>query len=388
MNFEQTADQHRIHEAISRLCTSFGDDYWLACDRESKFPSDFHQALASNGWLGVAMPETYGGAGLGIAEAAIMMQAIAESGAGFTGASAVHMNIFGLNPVVVFGTDEQKQRMLPPLIAGTERACFAVTEPNTGLNTTAITTKADKQDNRYIVSGQKVWISTAQLAEKVLLLARTTAVEQCPKPQLGLSLFYTDLNRSYVEIREIEKMGRHAVDSNQMFFDGLPIPEEDRIGEEGRGFEYILHGLNPERILIAAELVGLGRCAVERAANYARERIVFDRPIGQNQGVQHPLAANWMALEAANLMAQKAAWLYDDNKPCGKEANSAKYLAGEACFDACQQAVMTHGGYGYAKEYHVERYLRESLIGRIAPVSPQLILCYIAERVLGLPRSY
>ena len=388
MNFEQSADQHRIHEAISRLCTSFGDDYWLACDRESKFPSDFHQALASNGWLGVAMPEKYGGAGLGIAEAAIMMQAIAESGAGFTGASAVHINIFGLNPVVVFGTDEQKQRMLPPLIAGTERACFAVTEPNTGLNTTAITTKADKQDNRYIVSGQKVWISTAQLAEKVLLLARTTAAEQCPKPQLGLSLFYTDLNRSYVEIREIEKMGRHAVDSNQMFFDGLPIPEEDRIGEEGRGFEYILHGLNPERILIAAELVGLGRCAVERAANYARERIVFDRPIGQNQGIQHPLAANWMALEAANLMAQKAAWLYDDNKPCGKEANSAKYLAGEACFDACQQAVMTHGGYGYAKEYHVERYLRESLIGRIAPVSPQLILCYIAERVLGLPKSY
>ncbi len=388
MNFEQTADQHRIREAISRLCTSFGDDYWLACDRESKFPSDFHQALASNGWLGVAMPEKYGGAGLGIAEAAIMMQAIAESGAGFTGASAVHMNIFGLNPVVVFGTDEQKQRMLPPLIAGTERACFAVTEPNAGLNTTAITTKADKQDNRYIVSGQKVWISTAQIAEKVLLLARTTAAEQCPKPQLGLSLFYTDLNRSYVEIREIEKMGRHAVDSNQMFFDGMPIPEEDRIGEEGRGFEYILHGLNPERILIAAELVGLGRCAVERAANYARERIVFDRPIGQNQGIQHPLAANWMALEAANLMAQKAAWLYDDNKPCGKEANSAKYLAGEACFDACQQAVMTHGGYGYAKEYHVERYLRESLIGRIAPVSPQLILCYIAERVLGLPKSY
>jgi acyl-CoA dehydrogenase len=388
MNFEQTADQHRIHEAISRLCTSFGDDYWLACDRESKFPSDFHQALASNGWLGVAMPEKYGGAGLGIAEAAIMMQAISESGAGFTGASAVHMNIFGLNPVVVFGTDEQKQRMLPPLIAGTERACFAVTEPNAGLNTTAITTKADKQDNRYIVSGQKVWISTAQLAEKVLLLARTTPTEQCPKPQLGLSLFYTDLNRSYVEIREIEKMGRHAVDSNQMFFDGMPIPEEDRIGEEGRGFEYILHGLNPERILIAAELVGLGRCAVERAANYARERIVFDRPIGQNQGIQHPLAANWMALEAANLMAQKAAWLYDDNKPCGKEANSAKYLAGEACFDACQQAVMTHGGYGYAKEYHVERYLRESLIGRIAPISPQLILCFIAERVLGLPKSY
>jgi acyl-CoA dehydrogenase len=388
MNFEQTADQQRIHDAVSRLCTDFGDDYWLARDREGTFPLDFHQALASDGWLGIAMPEDYGGAGLGIAEAAIMMQTIAESGAGFSGASTVHINIFGLNPVVVFGTEEQKKRMLPPLIAGTERACFAVTEPNTGLNTTAITTKADKQGDNYIVSGQKVWISTAQLAEKVLLLARTTPAEQCRTPQLGLSLFYTDLNRSYVEVREIEKMGRHAVDSNQLFFDGMPIPEEDRIGEEGRGFEYILHGLNPERILIAAELVGLGRCAVKRAASYAKERIVFDRPIGQNQGVQHPLAANWMALEAANLMGNKAAWLYDNGKPCGSEANSAKYLAGEACFDACQQAVMTHGGYGYAKEYHVERYLRESLIGRIAPVSPQLILCYIAERVLGLPKSY
>jgi acyl-CoA dehydrogenase len=388
MNFEPSADQQRIRAAISRLCASFGDNFWLTCDREGSFPIELHEALAAGGWLGIAMPEEYGGAGLGIAEAAVMMQAIAESGAGFTGASAVHMNIFGLNPVVVFGTDAQKQRMLPPLIAGTERACFAVTEPNTGLNTTAITTKADKRRGDYVVSGQKVWISTAQIAEKVLLLARTTPVEQCQKPQLGLSLFYTDLNRSYVEIREIEKMGRHAVDSNQLFFDGMPIPEEDRIGEEGRGFEYILHGLNPERILIAAELVGLGRCAVQRAANYAKERIVFDRPIGQNQGVQHPLAANWMALEAANLMVQKAAWLYDNGQPCGSEANSAKYLSGEACFDACQQAVMTHGGYGYAKEYHVERYLRESLIGRIAPVSPQLILCYIAERVLGLPRSY
>lgn len=334
------------------------------------------------------MPEAYGGSGLGIAEAAVMMQTIAQSGAGFSGASAVHMNIFGLNPVVVFGTDEQKQRMLPPLIGGSERACFAVTEPDTGLNTTRIKTKAEKRGKSYLVSGQKVWISTAQVAEKILLLARTTPLEQCPRPENGLSLFYTDLDRSKVEVREIEKMGRHAVDSNQVFFDALPIPEEDRIGEEGRGFEYILHGLNPERILIAAESVGLGRCAVLRAANYARERIVFDRPIGQNQAIQHPLAANWMALEAAALMVQKAAWLYDNNKPCAAEANTAKYLSGEACFDACQQAVMTHGGYGYAREYHVERYLRESLIGRIAPVSPQLVLCYIAERALGLPRSY
>ena len=379
MDFARTAEQERIKEAIAKLCERFGDDYWLERDREGGFPADFHQAFARDGWLGIAMPEAYGGSGLGVTEAALMMQAIAESGAGFSGASAVHMNIFGLNPVVVFGSEEQKRRMLPPLIQGKQRACFAVTEPNTGLNTRQLKTKAERKGNHYVVSGQKVWISTAQVAEKVLLLARAAA---------GLTLFYTDLDRKYVEVREIDKMGRHAVDSNQVFFDGLPVPEEDRIGEEGKGFEYILHGMNPERILIGAELVGLGRCAVIRAANYAKERVVFDRPIGQNQAIQHPLAASWMALEAAGLMAYKAAWLYDSGKPCGAEANSAKYLAGEACFDACQQAVMTHGGYGYAKEYHVERYLRESLVGRIAPITPQLILCYIAERVLGLPKSY
>jgi len=379
MDFSLNAEQERIREAIGRLCSRFPDEYWLQRDKEGGFPADFHQACAKDGWLGIAMPEAYGGAGLGITEAAVMMQAIAESGAGFSGASAVHMNIFGLNPVVVFGTEAQKQRMLPPLIQGRQRACFAVTEPDTGLNTKKIKVKAEKRGSTYIVSGQKVWISTAQVAEKVLLLARAEA---------GLTLFYTDLDRSRVEVREIDKMGRHAVDSNQVFFDALPVPEADRIGEEGKGFEYILHGMNPERILIAAELVGLGRCALARAAKYARERIVFDRPIGQNQGIQHPLAANWMALEAANLVAFKAASLYDQGKPCGAEANAAKYLAGEACFDACQQAVMTHGGFGYAREYHVERYLRESLVGRIAPVTPQLILCFIAERVLGLPKSY
>ena len=379
MDFALTEEQLRIREAIGKLCARFPDEYWLERDQQGGFPADFHQALARDGWLGVAMPDAFGGAGLGIAEAAVMMQAIAESGAGFSGASAVHMNIFGLNPVVVFGSEEQKARMLPPLIEGKHRACFAVTEPDTGLNTRKIKTKAEKKGDRYLVSGQKVWISTAQVADKVLLLTTTNS---------GLTLFYTDLDRKYVEVREIHKMGRHAVDSNQVFFDALPVPEEDRIGEEGRGFEYILHGMNPERVLIAAELVGLGRCALNRAAAYAKERRVFDRPIGQNQGIQHPLAANWMALEAANLMAAKAAWLYDSGKPCGAEANAAKYLAGEACFDACQQAVMTHGGYGYAKEYHVERYLRESLVGRIAPVTPQLILCFIAEKVLGLPKSY
>jgi acyl-CoA dehydrogenase len=388
MDFAYTPEQQRIREAIAKLCTQFGDDYWLKKDKEGGFPVELHEALARDGWLGIAMPEAHGGAGLGIGEAAVMMQAIAESGAGFSGASAVHMNIFGLNPVVVFGNAEQKARMLPPLIAGKERSCFAVTEPNTGLNTTRIKTKAEKQGDRYLVSGQKVWISTAQIAEKVLLLARTTPLEEVKKPTQGLSLFYTDFDRNYIEVREIEKMGRKAVDSNQVFFDALPVPVADRIGEEGRGFEYILHGMNPERILIAAESVGLGRCALARATAYAKQRIVFDRPIGQNQAIQHPLAKNWMELEAANLMVMKAAWLYDQGQPCGAEANAAKYLAGEAGFDACQQAVMTHGGFGYAKEYHVERYLRESLIGRIAPVSPQLILCFIAERVLGLPKSY
>jgi len=379
MNFAPTGEQEQIREAIAKICAKFTDEYWLQKDKAGGFPEELHRALARDGWLGIAMPEAFGGAGLGITEAGIMMQAIAESGAGFSGASAVHMNIFGLNPVVVFGNESQKRRMLPPLIAGKERACFAVTEPNTGLNTRSLKTRAVKKGKRYLVSGQKVWISTAQVAEKVLLLTRTDA---------GLTLFYTDFDRKKIEVREIEKMGRKAVDSNQVFFDAYPVPEEDRIGEEGKGFEYILHGMNPERILIAAESVGLGRCALRRAAAYAKERVVFDRPIGKNQGIQHPLAANWANLEAANLMVFKAAWLYDRGKPAGAEANAAKYLAGEACFDACQQAVMTHGGFGYAKEYHVERYLRESMIGRIAPVSPQMILCFIAEKVLGLPKSY
>ena len=379
MEFAFTREQEQIREAIAKVCAKFDDAYWLKKDKQGGFPQELHLALAKDGWLGIAMPEEFGGSGLGITEAAIMMQAIAESGAGFSGASAVHMNIFGLNPVVVFGNKSQKQRMLPPLIAGKERACFAVTEPNTGLETKKLKTQAVKKGKKYIVTGQKVWISTAQVAEKVLLLCRT---------ETGLTLFYTDFDRKYIEVREIEKMGRKAVDSNQVFFDGLPVPEEDRIGEDGKGFECILHGMNPERILIGAESVGLGRCALKRAAGYAKERVVFNRPIGKNQGIQHPLAQNWMALEAADLMVFKAAWLYDQGKPCAAEANSAKYLAGEASFDACQQAVMTHGGFGYAKEYHVERYLRESLVGRIAPVSPQMILCFIAERVLGLPKSY
>ena len=388
MDFTLSSDQQAIREAITDICAQFDDQYWLDRDRTGEFPSELHSALSQNGWLGICIPEQYGGSGLGITEAAVMMQAISESGAGLSGASAVHMNIFGLNPVVVFANDDQKQRMLPPLAEGKEKACFAVTEPNTGLNTTQLKTKAELNGDHYLVNGTKVWISTAQIADKMLRLARTTPLDQVKKHTDGLSLFYTNLDRKYVAVHEIEKMGRKAVDSNELFIDNLPIPIEDRIGEEGRGFEYILHGMNPERILIAAEAVGLGRAALKRATNYAKERIVFGRPIGKNQGIQHPLAECWMALEAANLMMFQAASKYDNGLPCAAEANAAKYLAGEAGFQACQTAVMTHGGYGYAKEYHVERYLREVMIPRIAPISPQLVLCFIAEKVLGLPKSY
>jgi len=387
MNFSLTDDQQQIRDAVERVCEPYDADYWLQRDREGGFPDDFHQALAQAGWLGIAMPEAYGGSGLGITEAALMMHTISATGAGLSGASAVHMNIFGLHPVVVFGSDTQKKRWLPPLIQGTDRACFGVTEPNTGLNTLRLETRAVRQGDHYLVSGQKVWISTAQVANKILLLARTTQVEEC-KGTEGLSLFYTDLDRSKIEVREIDKMGRKCVDSNQVFIDGLRIPVEDRAGEEGKGFSYILHGLNPERILIAAEAIGLGRAALARGAQYAKERVVFDRPIGMNQGIQHPLAKSWMELEAAHLMVWKAASLYDAGQPCAAEANAAKYLGAEACYHACENAIFTHGGMGYAKEYHVERYLRESWIPRLAPVSPQLILCYIAEKVLGLPKSY
>ena len=387
MDFAFSPEQERIREAIERLCAPFDAEYWLRKDREGGFPDDFHRALADAGWLGIAMPEAHGGAGLGITEAALMMQTISATGAGLSGASAIHMNIFGLHPAVVFGTEEQKRRWLPPLIAGRDKACFAVTEPNVGLNTLKLKTRATRDGDHYIVSGQKVWISTAQVATKVLLLARTTPIEEARGAQ-GLSLFYTDFDRSRIEVREIEKMGRKPVDSNQVFFDGLRVPVADRIGEEGKGFEYILHGMNPERILIAAEAVGLGRAALKRAAAYANERVVFDRPIGQNQAIQHPLARCWVELEAADLMVFKAAWLYDAGKPCGAEANAAKYIAAEACFRACETAMLTHGGMGYAKQYHVERYLREAWIPRLVPVSAQLVLCFIAEKVLGLPKSY
>ena len=386
MDFSFTTEQLAIRDSVAKLCERFDATYWLERDRDGGFPDDFHRAIADAGWLGIAMPAEHGGAGLGITEAALMMQTISESGAGFSGASAVHMNIFGLNPVVVFGSAEQKKRWLSPLIRGEQKACFAVTEPDAGLNTAKLKTSARREGDHYVLRGQKIWISTAQVAAKMLILARTAPAGA--KPTDGLSLFYTDLDRRYVEVREIEKMGRKAVDSNLLFIEELPVPAADLIGEDGTGFDYILHGLNPERILIAAEAIGLGRAALERAVAYAGERVVFDRPIGQNQAIQHPLARCWMELEAAQLMVLKAASLYDKDQPCGAEANAAKFLAAEACFHACETAMLTHGGMGYAKEYHIERYFREAMIPRLAPVSPQLILCFIAEKVLGLPKSY
>ena len=388
MEFSFTDDQIAVRDAIAKLCEKYDDAYWLERDTDGQFPEDFVKDMADGGWLGIAMPEEYGGSGLGVIEAALMMQTIAESGAGFSGASAVHINIFGPHPLVVHGTDEQKQKNLPALIAGRDRSCFGVTEPNAGLDTTRIETKAVRKGDHYIVNGRKMWTSTAQTANKILLLARTTPREEGKKPTDGITMFYTDFNREYCEAQVIEKMGRKAVDSNATFYDNLPVPVEDRVGEEGKGFYYILDGLNPERILVASESVGLGRAALRKAVAYANERVVFDRPIGQNQAIQHPLADAWAHLEAADAMTWRAAALYDAGEPCGAEANAAKYLAAEACFTACERAVMTHGGMGYAKEFHVERYLRESFIARIAPVSREMILNFIGQHVLKMPRSY
>jgi acyl-CoA dehydrogenase len=388
MDFSISDDHRAIREGVSAVVRSFDDDYWLARDDDGEFPREFHRAMADAGWLGITMPAEYGGAGLGVTEAAIMMHEVASHGGGMAAASTVHINLFGPHPIVVFGTPSQRERWLPRLISGKDQSCFGVTEPDAGLNTTAIKTFAQKVPGGYVVNGQKVWTSTAQVANKVMLLTRTTKLEDCKRPTDGMTIFYTDLDRSKIEVRRIAKMGRKAVDSNAIFIDGLFVPEEDRIGEEGKGFGYLLHSLNPERVLIGAEAVAIGQDALRRATQYAKERVVFDRPIGQNQGIQHPLAERWMALESAWLMVEKGAWLYDHDKPCGAEANAAKFLGARAGFDACLTAVMTHGGFGYAKEYHVERLLREVTVTRIAPITEQLIMSFIAEKVLDLPKSY
>ncbi len=388
MDYSFTTDQDNIRDAILKHCAQFSDDYWLDRDRGGEFPHDFYASMAEAGWLGVAMPEAVGGAGLGITEAAIMMQAVAEAGGGMTAASTIHGPVFSLEPIDLFGTDEQKARMIPPVLRGAEKICFAVTEPNTGLDTTKLKTAAKKVEGGYRVNGDKIWITNAHVADRMMLLARTTPLDEVKRKTDGLSLFFTRLDRDHVEHRLIPKMGRHAVGSNMLFITDLFIPDEDRIGGEGDGFRIILKGLNPERILLGAEAVGIGRNAIQRAARYARERIVFDRPIGMNQGIQHPLAKCWMQLEAANLMVMKAATLFDKGEECGVEANAGKYLAAEAAFEACHTAMLTLGGMGYAQEYHVERLLREVLIPRTAPVSPHMILNFIAEKVLELPKSY
>ena len=387
MDFDLTEEQRAIRDAVARICSRFDDAYWLERERTGTFPEDFAAEIAKGGFYGVTMEEQYGGSGLGITEASLVMQEIGRYGA--AASSAVHINIFGLQPVVGFGTDEQKARMLPPLIRGEHRSCFGVTEPDAGLDTTHISTFARRrEDGGYVVNGRKVWTSTAQRADHILLVTRTTPIEDCERPTDGMSVFYTDFDRSKIDVHEIAKMGRKAVDSNAIFIDGLEVPEEDRIGAEGEGFKVLLHGLNAERIIVAAAAVGFGMYVLEKAAAYARERVVFDRPIGQNQAIQHPLASVWMRLQAAELMTYKAATLYDQGKPCGLEANTARNLAGSAAYEAAFRAVRTHGGFGFAQEYHVERYFRESVLNFIAPVSDELILSYVAEKALGMPKSY
>lgn len=385
-----TDSQRTVREAIAKLCEKFPDEYWLSVDNEKRWPVEFTEAVAQDGWLGICMPSEYGGSELGIAEATAMLQTIAESGGGYTATSSIHMNIFGLAPVVRYGTKEQKDRWLPPLIAGEETACFGVTEPNTGLDTLKLQSFARRSaDGRsYTLSGSKIWTSTAQRAKKILILVRTTPLEEVKKASQGLSMFYTDLDRRVVDVKEISKMGRHAIDTNTLHFDNWEVPASDLIGEEGNGFKMILHGMNAERILLSGEAIGLGFAALRRATRYAGERVVFGRPIGKNQAIQHPLAQSWIELEAARLMLYQAARMYDEGLETGEYANAAKYAAGETAFRACERAVMSHGGMGYAKEYHVERYLREVIIPRIAPVSREMCLNYIGERVLGLPRSY
>lgn len=381
-------DLQHIRAGVRAVATRFDDSYWAARDEDGEFPDAFHRAMADAGWLGITMPEQFGGAGLGVEAAAVMMNEAATHGGGMAAASAIHINLFGPHPIVVESNEDQRRRWIPPLVAGEDRCAFGFTEPDAGLDTTRIKTFAEKVPGGYRVRGQKVWTSTAQVANKIMLLTRTSRIEDCARPTDGITIFYTDLDRNSIDVRRIAKMGRKAVDSNALFIDDLFVPEADRIGEEGKGFGYILHSLNPERILIAAEAIGIGHDALRRASDYARERIVFDRPIGQNQGIQHPLAERWMYLEAAWQMTLHAARLYDRGMPCGAEANSAKFLGARAGHDACWQAIATHGGFGYAREYHVERLYREVAITRLAPVTEQLISSFIAEKILNLPRSY
>lgn len=386
--FDLTDDHLSIREAIHRLMAPYDEAYWQAAERDHRFPHDFRLAMADAGWLGIAMPEEHGGAGLGVLEAVVMMEAVANSPGGQAAASAIHMNIFGPEAIVKHGTPDQKARWLPEILAGRLLTCFGVTEPDAGLETAAITTRAVRRGDDWVIHGRKMWTSTAQQAHRVLLLARTTPREDCVRPTDGMTLFFAELDPRHVEIREIAKMGRAAVDTNAVFYDGLVVPDADRVGPEGQGFRLILDSINPERCLVAAEAVGIGRQALSRAVAYAKEREVFGRPIGRNQSIQHPLAESHIELEAAWGLCLRAAALFDAGKPCGVEANSAKWFSAEAGYRACERAMLTHGGMGYAREYGIERLMREVWISRLAPVSQQLALCFVAERGLGLPKSY
>jgi len=392
MSFELTEDQQLIRQSVAELAAKFDDHYWMTKDLAHEFPREFYDAIAGGGWLGMTIPEEFGGHGLGITEATILAEEVARSGGGMNAASSIHMSIFGMQPVVVFGSEEMKAETLPRIAHGDLHVCFGVTEPTAGLDTTRITTFAKRDGSDYLVNGRKVWISKALESEKILLLTRTESREDVQKrggkPTDGLTLFLTDIDRDHVDIRPITKMGRNAVGSNEVFIDDLRIPAEHRIGEEGKGFSYILHGLNPERMLIAAEALGIGRVALERAVKYANERVVFDRPIGMNQGIQFPLADSLARLDAAELILRKATWLYDNGKPCGREANMAKYLCADAGFAAADRALQAHGGMGYSEEYAVSRYFRESRLMKIVPISQEMILNFLGSHVLGLPRSY
>lgn len=388
MDFELTEEQRAVREAARALAAGFDDAYWRACDRDHRFPWEFYRAFAEAGWLGIAIPRELGGAGLGITEASLLLEEVAASGAAMNGATALHLTIFGLNPVVRHGTDELRARVLPAAAAGELHVAFGVTEPDAGSDTPSITTRAVRDGDRWIVRGKKVWTSKALESSKVLLLARTTPLEECARRTDGMTLFLADLDPAHVMIRPIEKLGRNAVDSNEVFYDDLPVDARDVVGEVGRGFYHLLDGLNPERILVASEALGTGRAALRRATAYAKERRVFGRPIGQNQGIQFPLADSHAKLAAAELMIRKAAWLYDNGQPCGAEANMAKYLASEWGFEAADRALQTHGGFGYAKEFDVERYWREVRVMRIAPITQEMVLNFIGQHELGLPRSY
>lgn len=388
MDFSESEDLLLIREAVSRLCKDFPDEYWERHDREQLFPGEFFDAMASAGWLGIAIPEQYGGAGKGIQEAAVLLEEVAASGAAMNGATPLHLSIFGMHPVVNHGSEAMKEKYLPAVASGALQVAFGVTEPNAGTDTTSIETVARQQGDHYLVKGRKVWTTKALESQRVLLLVRTTAKQQVEKKTDGMTLLLAELQTPQVEISPIPKLGRNAVHTCEVVFDDLPVAAEDRVGEEGSGFRYLLDGLNAERILIAAEAVGIGKAAIRRAVNYANERIVFDRPIGKNQGIAFPLAEAHARLQAAELMVRKAAWLLDTGQRCGAEANMAKWLAAEAGFFAADQALQTHGGFGYAREFHVERYWREARLMKLAPISQEMILNFLAEHELGLPRSY